>query len=97
MKYYCATEVDYLKTIKRNTSRENISSGSNNVRKPKVYTRTRRNNVPIATIRKNILLATVNEFFSKEQALELALEVKNRKACWNCETCVMIEIREEQE
>ena len=109
MKYYCATEVEYLKTIVNPLGR-----------KPTVYTRTRRNNTPITAIRRNLLsnvqepveipippdisnnfktdlTVVIEDGFSKEEALELALEVKNRKFCWNCTFCVMIEIREEQE
>ena len=86
MKYYCATEVKYLKSIVNPLGR-----------KPTVYTRTRRNNTPITTIRRNLLSTVQEPDFSKEEALELALEVKNRKSCWNCETCIMIEITEEGE
>ena len=97
MKYYCATEVKYLETIVNPLGR-----------KPTVYTKTRRNNVPITTIRENTL-STIrepdvgdngyvwDEGFSKEEALELALELKNRRYCWNCKICEMIEITEEEE
>ena len=97
MKYYCATEVKYLETIVNPLGR-----------KPTVYTKTRRNNVPITTIRENTLSSirepdvgdngyVWDEGFSKEEALELALELKNRRYCWNCKTCEMIEITEEEE
>ena len=97
MKYYCATEVKYLETIVNPLGR-----------KPTVYTKTRRNNVPITTIRENTLSGirepdvgdngyVWDEGFTKEEALKLALEIKNQRYCWNCTICEMIKITEDEE